>query len=64
MATIRQTYRYKLYNSKQNKHLDHAIDIACEIWNHCIALHRRYYRMYGKHLSDNKLKKHLTKLKK
>jgi len=64
MAAIRKTYRYKLYACKQNKHLDYAIDIAAEIWNHCIALHRRYYRMFGKHLSDNKLKKHLTKLKK
>ena len=64
MSTVRMTYRYKLYNSKQNKHLNRSIDIAAEIWNHCIALHRRYYRMYGKHLSDNKLKKHLTKLKK
>ena len=64
MATIRKTFRYKLYSGNQNRHLDRAIDIAAEIWNHCIALHRRYYRMYGKHLSDNKLKKHLTKLKK
>lgn len=63
MAEIRKTYRYKLYACKQNKNLDRAIDIAAEIWNHCIALHRRYYKMYGKHLSDNSLKKHLTKLK-
>lgn len=61
---VRMTYKYKLYNSKQNRHLDHAIDIAAEIWNHCIALHRRYYRMYGKFLSANRLKVHLTKLKK
>lgn len=62
--TVRRTYQYKLYNSKQNKHLVRAIEIAAEIWNHCIALHRRYYRMYGKSLSANKLKVHLTKLKK
>ena len=64
MAEIRMTYQYRLYDNKQNKHLDHALEIACEIWNHCIALHRRYYRLFGKHLSDNKLKVHLTKLKK
>ena len=51
---VRMTYQYKLYNNKQNSHLDRAIDIAAEIWNHCIALHRRYYRMYGKHLSANR----------
>ena len=61
---VRKTYQYKLYNSKQNKHLDCAIEIAAEIWNHCIAVHRRYYRMYGRFLSVNRLKVHLTKLKK
>ena len=60
---VRMTYQYKLYNNKQNRYLDHAIDIAADIWNHCIALHRRYYRMYGKHLSANRLKVFLTKLK-
>ena len=29
-----------------------------------IALHRRYYRLYGKSLNVNKLMKHITKLKK
>ena len=61
---LRMTYKYKLYNSNKNRHLDYAIDIAAEIWNHCIALHRRYYRMYGKFLSANRLKVFLAKLKK
>jgi len=61
---VRMTYKYKLYNSKQNRHLDEAISIAAEIWNHCITLHRRYYRMYGKFLPANQLKVFLTKLKK
>ena len=46
---VRMTYQYKLYDHKQNRHLDRTIDIAAEIWNHCIALHRRYYRIFGKH---------------
>ena len=61
---VRRTYRYKFYNSKKLKHLDQSISIAAEIWNYCIALHKRYYKLYGKHLSANKLKVHLTKLKK
>lgn len=61
---VRMTYKYKLYNNKQNKHLGQAIDVAAQIWNHCIALHRRYYRMYGKLLSANRLKVFLAKLKK
>lgn len=61
---MRMTYKYKLYSNKQNRYLDQAINTAAEIWNHCIALHRRYYRMYGKFLSANRLKVFLTKLKK
>ncbi|EDS11178.1 RNA-guided endonuclease InsQ/TnpB family protein [Anaerotruncus colihominis] len=58
-----KTYRYKLYNSKRNRHLDEAINTAASIWNYCIAVHRRYYKLYGKHLSANRLKKHIAKLK-
>jgi len=61
---VRRNYVYKLYNSKKLKHLDQSIGIAAEIWNYCIALHKRYYKLYHKHLSVNKLKVHLTKLKK
>lgn len=58
------TYKYKLYASKQNKHLHRQINVAGCVWNHCIALHRRYYRLYGKSLNKYQLKKHITKLKK
>ena len=58
-----KTYQYKLYRSKRNRHLDKAIDTAASIWNYCIAFHRRYYKLYGKHLSANRLMKQITKLK-
>ncbi len=61
MKQIR-TYKYKLYTSKKNRSLDDAVSLACEIWNHCIMLHRKYYRIYGKYLNKYKLQKHLTKL--
>lgn len=64
MRTLIKTYKFKLYKSKKNKHLDDGINIAATIWNYCIAMHRRYYWLYGKHLSANKLKKHITKVKK
>lgn len=63
MLVVR-TYKYKLYRSKNNKHLHHQINIAGIIYNHCIALHRRYYRLTGKHLHQYDLIKHITKLKK
>ena len=57
------TYEYKLYSSRRNKKLNKMIDLSALIWNHCIALHRKYYKLYHKHLSCNILQKHLTKLK-
>ena len=58
-----KTYKYKLYNRDALKHLDRIIDLSSWVYNHCIALHRRYYRLYKKHLNKYQLQKHLTKLK-
>lgn len=58
-----KTYCFKLYKSKRNKKLHKQINIAGLIYNHCIALHKRYYRLFHKSLNVYKLKRHLTKLK-
>ena len=58
-----KTYCFKLYNSKHNDKLMRQINAAGLTYNHCIALHRTYYRLYGKYLDKNKLQKHLVKLK-
>lgn len=39
MRTVIKTYKFKLYKSKKNKHLNDGIDIAASIWNYCIAMH-------------------------
>lgn len=59
-----KTFCFKLYNSKRNRKLHKQINAACIIYNHCIALHKRYYRLFKRSLSANKLKVHLTKLNK
>ena len=59
-----KTYKFKLYQHKRNRYLERQIDLAGVIYNHCIALHKRYYRLYGKSLNVYALMKHLTKLKK
>lgn len=59
-----KTYCFKLYHSKRNRKLHQQINAAGLIYNHCIALHKRYYRLYKKHLNMYQLQKHLTKLKK
>ena len=58
------TYEYKLYSSRRNKKLNKIIDLSAIIWNHCISLNRRFYKLYHKYLKSDNLKKHLTKLKK
>jgi len=61
---VRKTYKYRLYRSKRDKHLAEQIELASEIWNHSVALSRRYYSLYRKHLGYYQLKRHLAKLKK
>ncbi|ARA94314.1 transposase [Rhodothermaceae bacterium RA] len=60
----RRTYKYRLYRSKRDKHLVRQIEIASEIWNWGVALTRRYYSIYGKHLGYYRLKRQLAKRKK
>ncbi|MCC5617117.1 transposase [Nostoc sp. CHAB 5836] len=58
-----KTLKFKLYQHKRNRFLKRSINAAGVIYNHCIALHRRYYRMWGKHLNCAKLQAHIAKLR-
>ena len=58
-----RTYKFKLYQNKRNRYLKRTINAAASIWNHCIALHKRYYLMFGKHLNKFQLMKHIAKLR-
>jgi putative transposase len=59
-----KTLKFKLYENKRNRHLKRMINAAGVIYNDCIALHKRYYRMWGKHLNSNQLQSHIAKLRK
>lgn len=59
-----KTLKFKLYQHKRNRHLKRTINAAGVIYNHCIALHKRYYRMWGKHLNCAKLQSHIAKMRK
>nr|MBN1229588.1 transposase [Anaerolineae bacterium] len=64
MKGLRRTYKYRLYRcDKRDRHLHQQIDIACEIWNHGIALQRQYYRLCGGYITKHRLQKHIAKLK-
>ena len=60
---MRKTLKYRLYRSKRDKHLTEKVELASEIWNHFVALTRRYYEVYGKYPGYYALKRHLTKRK-
>jgi putative transposase len=60
---MRKTFPFKLYEAKKNKLLHGNISVAASIYNHCIALHKRYFGLYKKHLNKYQLQAHITKLK-
>jgi hypothetical protein len=41
---VRQSFKFTLFRAKWLK----TIDLSAQIWNHCVALHRRYYKLFGK----------------
>jgi len=55
------TYKYKLYTSKRNKRIEILMREACFVWNHCLALQKKYYEMYGKYIGGNRMKTHFAK---
>ena len=59
-----KTYKFKLYKSKKNRNIHRQINASGSIYNHCIALHKRYYKIFGKHLNMYQLMKHIAKLRK
>ena len=63
VITIRKTFKYRLYKNRRNKHLYRAIDVSGIIWNHCVALQRRYYRLTGKYINKYRLMAHVAKLR-
>lgn len=38
------SYKYNIYHSKKTKYLDKMLRECCFVWNHALALQRRYYR--------------------
>ena len=57
LIIIRRTFKYRLYKNRRNKHLHREIDVAGMIWNHCVALQRRYYRLTGEYINKDTLTK-------
>jgi putative transposase len=61
---IRKTYKYRLYRcDRKDRALRNMIFVASTIWNHFIALQRRYYRLTGKYIPLDRMNKHVLKLR-
>ena len=58
-----KTYKFKMYSNHGNGELHETIDGHADVWNHCVALQRRYYAIYGKYISKFRLINHISKLK-
>ena len=52
-----------MYSNHENRELHKTIDSHAHVWNHFVALCRRYYAIYGKYPGKKALMRHLTKLK-
>jgi putative transposase len=62
--TVRRTYKYRLYRAdKRDKFLHGQINVAGTVWNHALALQKRYYRLTGKFIPLGQLKSHVAKLR-
>lgn len=64
MQTATLRYKYKLKTKANTFELYQACNVAGLVWNHCIALQRRYYKLTGKHIPYSTLQAHIgTKLR-
>ena len=54
-------YKYKLYRTDKTKHLDKMLREASFVWNHALALQKRYYRLYKKYISCKRMQGHFAK---
>ena len=60
-----KTFKFKMYdNAKRNAFLQARIQAFASLYNHFVALRRRYYRMFKKSPNKNDLINHVAKLKK
>lgn len=61
---VHKSYKYCLYRcDKKDRQLRHKIFVASTIWNHFIALQRRYYRLTKKYIALTRMNQHVLKLR-
>lgn len=58
-----KSYKFKLYKTKKQRKLHNKIRVAGRIYNHIIALQKRYYRLHGKYIPKYTMTKHIAKIR-
>ena len=57
-------YKYRLYVNKHTDELSQLVTTSIYVWNHIVALYRRYYKLYKTNPSCSKMQRHIAKLAK
>ena len=57
-------YKYRLYVNKHTEELSQLVTTSIYVWNHIVALYRRYYKLYKTNPSCGKMQHHIAKLAK
>ena len=57
-------YKYRLYVNKHTEELSQLVTTSIYVWNHIVALYRRYYKLYKTNPSCSKMQHHIAKLAK
>ncbi|NRB11537.1 MAG: transposase [Rickettsiaceae bacterium] len=58
-----KSFQFKLFkNKRKDQKLNDELYVFCKIYNHCLCLVKRHYKIFGKNPSKNKLQKHLRVL--
>ena len=55
------SYKFKLYKTTRTKHLEKMLREACFVWNHALALQKKYYKIYKKYIPIGEMQKHFQK---
>lgn len=56
-----KTFEYTLYYTHRTYFLEKMLREASFVWNHALALQRRYYSLYGKYIDVERMQAHFTK---
>jgi len=59
-----RNYKYRLYGNDRSRDLSDLVTTANHVYNHVVALYRRYYSLYKKNPKSGAVKHHIAKLAK